>query len=206
MRCLHKSCSVFRALLNNIWFGGLTQNLKNRNFQVRLRIGFSIECCLYYFEIIIELAWVGHVLCLMKILGCNTQHYVNFDFIPETHVFWHCCTAFSHNLWQKNWIRKMFAPINSTHRTEQSDIGFGVSEWLLKFDPRTPIFGTELENFEKNPKIVFSRSNIGRQHSNTPLKMILKPLVQPLPWDRRKLQRLCYVSFRREEAIAFEIL
>ena len=67
----------------------------------------------------------------------------------------------------------MFAPIDSAHRDDQSDIDFGVSGWLLKCDPRTRYPNLDLKTPGKSPKIVFSRSNIGRKHSNTPSKRIL---------------------------------
>ena len=54
----------------------------------------------------------------------------------------------------------IFAPFDSAHRTEQSDIGFGVSGWLLKFDPTGFGIGPGLENFGWKPGIMILRLNI----------------------------------------------
>ena len=68
---------------------------------------------------------------------------------------------------------KNIAPFDSAHRTEQPDIDFRILEWLLKFDPQTPVPESEVENVGKRPRIMIFRSNVGRKHSNTPSKRIL---------------------------------
>jgi len=139
-RCLHKSCSVFRALSNGIWFGGLSLIFENSKFSGLTSDRFFSK---HVPELLdqtyikkFRISWATSICALKhpdRIYKSKKMH-----FSPTIHDFWHFCTVFSRNLWWEGRIQKMFAPVNSAHRTEQSDTGFGVSGWLLKFDPPDP--------------------------------------------------------------------